>query len=170
MIKRNINFKSKDVIVRLYKALVRPRLEFCVQVWCPYLRKDIDMIERVQRRATKLIEGFRHMSYTERLSQTGLISMEKRRVRGDLIEVFKMLSSKDGVDFINFFEIQSYNRTRGHNCRRVKQRTNLDIRKYFFSQRVVNMWNSLPQTAIDADSVNLFKNRLDKFDNYFTEM
>src|SRR6266568_4362444 len=48
MIKRNINFKSKDVIVRLYKALVRPRLEFCVQAWCPHLRKDIDMIERVQ--------------------------------------------------------------------------------------------------------------------------
>jgi len=170
MIKRNINFKSKDVIVRLYKALVRPRLEFCVQVWCPYLRKDIDMIERVQRRATKLIEGFRNMSYSERLSQTGLISMEKRRVRGDLIEVFKMLKSNDRVDFNKYFEIQSYNRTRGHNCRIVKQRSNLDIRKYFFSQRVVNTWNSLPQTVIDADSVNSFKNRLDKFDNYFIEM
>src|SRR5882757_9093707 len=162
MIKRNINFKSKDVIVRLYKALVRPRLEFCVQVWCPYLRKDIDMIERVQRRATKLIEGFRHMSYSERLSQTGLISTKKRRVRGDLIEVFKMLSSKDRVDFNKFFEIQSYNITRGHNCRIVKQRSHLDIRKYFFSQRRVNTWNSLPQTVVDADSVNLFKNRLAK--------
>ena len=89
MIKRNISFKSKDVIVRLYKAVVRPRLEFCVQVWCPYLRKDIAMIERVQRRATKLIEGLRHMSYSERLSHTGLIYMEKRRVRGDLIRYIK---------------------------------------------------------------------------------
>ena len=76
MIKRNIHFKSKYDIVRLYKALVRPRLEFCVQAWCPYLRKDIAKIERVQRRATKLIEGFRDMSYSERLSHTGLISME----------------------------------------------------------------------------------------------
>ena len=57
MIKRNINFKSKNVIVRLYKALVRPRLEFCVQAWSPYLRKDIDMLERVQRQATKLFGG-----------------------------------------------------------------------------------------------------------------
>ena len=128
------------------------------------------MIERVQRRATKLIEGFRNMSYSERLSQTGLITMEKRRFRGDLIEVFKMLRSNDRVDFNNFFEILSYNRTRGHNCRIVKQRSNLDIRKYFFSQRVVNTRNSLPQTVIDADSVNSFKNRLDKFDNYFIEM
>ena len=81
-------------IVRLYKGLVRPRLEFCVQAWCPYLRKDIAMIERIQRRATKLIEGLRDMSYSECLSHIGLISMEKRRVRGDLIQVFKMLRSK----------------------------------------------------------------------------
>ena len=94
MNKRNMHFKSKNVIVRLYKALVRPRLEFCVQSWCPYLRKDITMIERVQRRATKLIQGLRDMSYSEHLSHTELISMEKHRVRGDLIQVFKMLRSK----------------------------------------------------------------------------
>ena len=67
---------------------IRPRLEFCVQAWCPYLRKDIARIERVQRRATKLIKGLSDMSYSERLSRTGLISMEKRRVRCDLIQVF----------------------------------------------------------------------------------
>ena len=104
MIKRNISFKSKDVIVRLYKALVRPRLEFCIQASRPYLRKDIAMIERIQRRATKLIEGLRDMSYSERLSHTGLISMEKRRVRGDLIQVFKMLRNKDRIDFSNFWK------------------------------------------------------------------
>ena len=69
------------------------------------------MIERVQRRATKLIEGLRDMSYSERLSHTGLMSMEKRRVRDDLIQIFKMLRSKDRVDFNNFFQIQSSNRT-----------------------------------------------------------
>jgi len=168
MIKRNISFKSKEVIVRLYKALVRPRLEYCVQVWCPYLRKDIDRIERVQRRATKLIEGYSTMTYLERLSATGLISMEKRRVRGDLIEAYKILKGKDQVNYKNFFEIQSSSRTRGHNCRIVKQRSHLDIRKYFFSQRVVNAWNKLPQVVVDAESVNSFKNKLDKFDKYFS--
>ena len=91
MIKRNIKFKSKSVIVKLYKSLVRPRLEYCIQAWSPHLRKDIDMIERVQRRATKMIEGFRDLSYEERLERTGLISLEKRRVRGDLIQVLKFM-------------------------------------------------------------------------------
>ena len=68
MIKRNIHFKSKDVIVRLYKALARPRLEFCVQAWYPYLRKNIATIEREQRRAIKLIEGFRDMFYSKHIS------------------------------------------------------------------------------------------------------
>ena len=75
------------------------------------------------------------MSYSECLSHTGLISVEKRRVRGDLIQVFKMLRSKDRVGFNNFLKIQSSNSTRGHNCRIVKQWSHLDIRKYFFSQR-----------------------------------
>lgn len=167
MIKRNIHFKSKDVIVRLYKALVRPRLEFCVQAWSPYLRKDIDMIERVQRRATKLIDGCSSMSYEKRLEETELIPMEKRRVRGDLIQVFKLLKGIDRLDYRIFFEKQTMNRTRGHNCRLIKVRSNLDIRKYFFSQRVVNIWNKLPQNIVEADTVNSFKNRLDKFNNYF---
>ena len=167
MIKRNINCRSKDVITRLYKALVRPRLEFCVQAWCPYLRKDIDMIERVQRRATKLIEGSKNKKYSERLNEAGLISLEKRRVRGDLIQVFKTLKGIDRVNYKNYFEMQNSSRTRGHSYKLVKKRSNLDIRKYFFSQRIVNEWNNLPQVVVDAESVNSFKNRLDEFDRYF---
>src|SRR5271155_181787 len=70
MIRRNITLKSKEVIVKLYKSLVRPRLEYCVQAWSPYLKKDIEAIERVQRRATKLIEGYHNMSYEDRLKNT----------------------------------------------------------------------------------------------------
>ena len=77
MIKRNVSFKSKDVRVRLHKALVRPRHEFCVQSWCPHLRMDIEMVGRIQRRATKLIGGLSDMSYSECLSHTRLISLEK---------------------------------------------------------------------------------------------
>ena len=103
LIEKNESFKNKDVIVRLYKALVRPRLEFCVQAWCPYLRKDIEWLKEYKG-ATKLIEGLRDMSYSERLSHTGLISLEKHRVRGDLIQVFKMLRSKDRIDCNIFFK------------------------------------------------------------------
>ena len=170
MIKRNIVYKNKDSMVSLYKALVRPRLEFCIQAWSPYLRKDIDMIERVQRRATKLIEGYHNFSYEDRLKKTGLILLEKRRVRGDLIQVFKMLKGFDKVDFRIFFEISSNDKTRGHSFKLVKKGSKGDIRKNFFTQRVVNSWNSLPQVVVDADTINCFKNRLDKFDKYWSNV
>ena len=80
-----------------------------------------------------------------------------------------MLKAEGQADFNKFFEIQNSNRTRGHNYRIVKQRSHLDIRKFFFSQRVVNAWNSLPQFVVDSVSVDSFKNSLDKFDKYFVE-
>jgi len=167
MIKRNIQFKSKQVIVKLYKALVRPRLEFCIQAWSPYLRKDIDMIERVQRRATKLVDGLKDVNYWDRLEATSLISLEKRRIRGDLIQVFKIMKGIDKIDYKKFFEVSTSGRTRGHSLKLLKKRSNGELRRNFFSQRVVDVWNGLPQYVVDADSVNCFKNRLDKFDRYF---
>ena len=107
MIKRNIHFKSKDVIVRLYKALVRPKLEFCVQAWCLYLKKEIEIVVWAQKRATNLIEGYRHLKYSERLAQTGLITMEIRRVRDDLIQVLKILKGLDKLDYKKFLEIRT---------------------------------------------------------------
>src|SRR5271157_5986271 len=137
MIKRNIHFKSKEVIAKLYKSLVRPRLEFCVQAWSPHLRKDIDMLERVQYRATKLIEGYQPFSYEERLRKMGLISLEKRRVRGGLIQTFKIVKGYDKLDYRNFFEILKGGKTCRHSIKLVKKRCNGDIRKNVFSQRVV---------------------------------
>lgn len=172
MIKRNIIYKSKDVIMKLYKALVRPKLEYCIQAWCPYLKKDISILERVQKRATKMIEGYKDMSYEDRLSNTGLTKLEKRRARGDLIQVFKIIKGIDKVDYRQFFEITDSNRshkTRGHNLKIIKVGCKSDIRKHFFSQRVVNAWNGLTQFVVDADTVNSFKNRLDKFDRYFVD-
>src|SRR5215831_6184977 len=158
LIKRSIHFKNKDIVLRLYKALVRPKLEYCIQVWSPYLRKDIDILERVQKRATKMINGLSKLSYPNRLRECQLLPLEKRRVRGDLIEVFKLLKGFDKVDYNKFFQINPRNRTRGHSLKLNKSRSRTDIRKNFFSQRVINSWNKLPQNVIDADSVNTFKN------------
>ena len=162
MIKRNIKWKNKDNIIRLYKALVRPRLEYCVQAWCPYLIKDIELLENVQRRATKMIDGFRYMNYEERLKETGLTTLTKRRRRGDLIETFKLIKGISQVDYNKFFTLSHDSKVRGHTCKLIKNRSRLDIRQKFFSQRVVTSWNQLPEEVVSADSVNSFKNRLDK--------
>ena len=82
MIRRNITYKEKGLIVPLYKAIVRPNLEYCIQAWRPYLRKDIDMLEKVQRRTTKLITGLRDLSYDDRLKECGLTILETQRLRG----------------------------------------------------------------------------------------
>ena len=103
MIRRNITYKDKSLIVPLYKAIVRPHLEYCIQAWSPYLRKDIDMLEKMQRRATKLIPGLRDLRYEERLKECGLTTLETRRLRGDQIEVFKILNGYENIDSNIFF-------------------------------------------------------------------
>ena len=106
MIRRNITYKDKSLIVPLYKAIVRPHLEYCIQAWSPYLRKDIDMLEKIQRRATKLIPGLRDLRYEERLKECGLTTLETRRLRGDQIEVFKILNGYENIDSNIFFEVK----------------------------------------------------------------
>ena len=81
-IRRNITYKEKSVIVPLYKTIVIPHLGHCIQAWSPYLRKYIDMLEQIQRRATKLIPGLRYLRYEERLKECGLTTLETRRLRG----------------------------------------------------------------------------------------
>ena len=108
MIRRNITYKDKSLILPLYKAigLVRPHLEYCIQAWSPYLRKDIDMLEKIQRRATKLIPGLRDLRYEERLKECGLTTLETRRLRGDQIEVFKILNGYENIDSNIFLKLR----------------------------------------------------------------
>ena len=163
LIKRTIKSRSKDIIIKLYKALVRPKLEYCVQAWRPFLRKDIESIERVQKRASRMITECRGQSYESRLKVLGLTSLEERQTRGDLIQVFKLMKGFDNINYREFFQLADHSRTRGHRFKITKVMSRLEIRRNFFSQRVVNKWNELPLCVVEAESVNAFKNRLDKY-------
>ena len=166
MIRRTVKSRSKNVIIKLYKSLVRPKLEYCVQVWRPYLKKDIDKIERVQQRATKMIKNCKNLSYEDRLRKTELTTLEDRRTRGDLIEAFKMMKGFSKVKFSDYFDIATCSRTRRHRYKLIKLRSKSNVRQNYFSQRIVNTWNNLPEEVLAAESVNSFKNLYDKYCSY----
>ena len=129
MIKRNIKCKNAAIIVRLYKSLVRPRLEYCIQAWSPYHNKDIEILERVQKRATKMVYVYGDLNYKDRLSLLESPSLEKRMVRGDLIEAFKLLKGIAKLDYSLFFKLSGDSKVRGYTYKIVKNSFCLDVRK-----------------------------------------
>ena len=138
-------------------ALVRPHLESCVQLRSPQHRKHMDVLVRVQRRVMKMIRGLEYLSYKDRLRKLGLFSLEKRRLRGDLIAASQYLKGgyrKDGEGLLTGV---CRDRTRENGCKLKEGRCRLDIRKKFFTMRVVKHWNRLPRAA---PSLEVLKARL----------
>jgi len=143
----------------LYKSLVRPHLEYCVPIWSPHYQKDIELVEGVQRHATKLIDEVRNLHYKERIKKLNLMTLEKRRHRSDLIETFKIINGCYHLQSDLFFTYDEGQRG-GHSKKLYKKCGRLDLRKYVFSNRVIDHWNALSDVCVTSNTTNQFKNCL----------
>ena len=178
--RRTFECMDDEVFSMIFKGLVRPHLEYAAPVWSPHLIKNKELLENVQRRATKLVPGLKGLSYPDRLRKLKLPTLAYRRARGDMIQMYKILTdNKDSYDktLPIMFE---YSNTglRGHGKKVFLPRVNKDIRKYNFNIRVINIWNDLPEKVVLSSSIENFEKNLDeywqsqelKFDNFLAEI
>jgi len=162
IINRTIIHRHTDILLKLYKSMVRPHLEYCVVAWSPHYNKDKVMLEKVQRRFTRMIPAVKNLPYERRLAKLQMWTLEARRIRADIIEVYKIIHGLSTVDFSCYFEFSHHERTRGHSLKLQKNRVLTDLRRHFFSERIVNIWNKLDEDIVSAPSINSLKNKLNK--------
>jgi ribonuclease P/MRP protein subunit RPP40 len=160
---RTFRSRKQSVILPVLKSIIRPVLEYASPVWCPGLQKDIKEIESVQRKITKCIHGLKTKHYAERLQILNLPTLEKRRTYFDLLECYKIINGlvrsecKEQLVF-------SENSTRGYHTmlHSSVRPPRLNIRKHFFTERVLTLWNSLPKEVTQSSTYNQFKVALRK--------
>ena len=160
-IKNSFTLLDVPALPLLYKSLVHPHLENANVIWGPYYKEDIIPIERVQRRATKLVTQYKDLPYEDRLRALNLPSLTHLRRRGDMIFTYKLMTGKTNISKDDFFTSTNVT-TRGHQFKIFKRHASKLPRINTFSNRIVNDWNQLPSKIVQANSQNSFKNQLDK--------
>ena len=162
LIRRTYTYLDKTSLTKLYTSLVRCKLEYGYPAWAPMFRKDCELLERVQRRATKMVPSIKELSYEDRLKALNLPSLYYRRARGDMIELYKHMNGIYTVQ-CNYIKLEPDTTTRGHNYKIKKPLTNRRVRQNYLVERAGNTWNRLPADTVNAPSLNAFKNRIDKY-------
>jgi len=162
LILRCFTSRDRKLLVKAFCTYVRPLLEYCTPVWSPHYRYLIDMVEKVQRRFTKRLSGLRHLSYSDRLQVLGLQSLERRRLSHDLILVYKIFHGLTQSTLSNNLKLQQFTNTRGHPYKLAKRLCSHDIYKYFFTNRIVDLWNSLPNEVVSIRSLRAFRCRVSR--------
>ena len=162
MLKKSFIYFDEYTMKTLYCAFVRPLIEFAVPVWCPNLKQDIKLLEQVQHRATKLVPSLSNLKYEDRLQILGLTTLSDRRKRGDLIQIFKIVHGYETVTWEKPLEWRAKNLRHQNSLNYSREITKTEARHNFFTNRIANEWNKLPEDVISAKSVNSFKAKLDK--------
>ena len=168
-ISRAFHYRDRKIFINLYKKYVRVHLEFCAPAWSPWTQKDKDILEKVQQRAVKMVSGLSSNTYEERLLEIGLQSLEDRRKRLDMVQTFKIIQGIDNVDKHHWFTFLNDSRSTDIMTRASADNLNLqlprsrtEVRKNFFSSRVVPQWNSLPYEVKRSKTVTEFKRKYDQ--------
>jgi ribonuclease P/MRP protein subunit RPP40 len=164
-------FKSRDsaVWLKLYLTYIRSQMEFAVQAWNPYLKRDIKQLEQVQRRATRVAHSMRGHEYSERLKKLGLTTLAERRARGDLIQKFKLENELDDIEWHFPPTTKAPSKTRRGQAGQQRPQLVPEInfhclpRANFFNNRIVTDWNDLPAVVVDQLTVSSFKKHLDEY-------
>ena len=149
--------RESDFLINIYKSLIRPQMEYGSSLWNQGYLGDLRLLERVQKRWTRAVVHLEAVPYRERLLRLGLFSFQGRLLRNDLVVVWKILHNKCAIDPDEIFTFDTSFRTRGHNMKIFLPRFRLDVRKRYFSVRVVSSWNSLAQETVSAQSLETFK-------------
>ena len=147
---RSFTYMDKEMFLNLYKSMVWSHIEYATQVWSPQYKKYKITFENVQQRATRLVKSIKHLPYSERLKALGLPTLEYRRERANMIQVYKILHDIDKADMEKLFQMAPYTPTRGHPLKIFKKRCRLNPKSSYFSQLVIDQWNGLPINLVTA--------------------
>ena len=165
---RAVHYRDPKTWTKLYIMYIRPHLEYATPAWRPWTARDIDKIENVQKRALNQITTLGHLSYEEKMERLGLTTLEYRRERADMIQVWKIVHKYDDSDESTWFSRASENTSRITRSTDVplnlkEQNFRCEVRRNFFSVRTVKPWNTIPSEIREINSLRLFINKFDEW-------